>query len=129
MKTASVSAPSTSSSESDPRPTRDEGLQRLAERTRRVGPAGSFPRTVAALAGGIVLVASVLLTAWVLAPDAFAGKKSDQIPRKVRMDVHWGDRRNREAYRLEMQRAVVTALTDRKSTRLNSSHLGISYAV
>ena len=49
-----------------------------------------------------------------LAPAIEAAKKSDQIPRRVRMDVHWGERRNREAYRIEMQKAVVTALVDKE---------------
>ena len=57
--------------------------------------------------------AAVLTLASSLVPSALAGKKSDQVPRKVRMDVHWGERRNREAYRLEMQRAVVTALAEK----------------
>src|SRR6185369_6677361 len=92
MKTASVSAPSTSSFEADTRPVRGGPARILA----------------AALAAGSLLAATALI------PQALASKKSEQIPRKVRMDVHWGERKNREIYRIEMQRAVVTALAEKE---------------
>jgi hypothetical protein len=61
-----------------------------------------------------LVVTAALLAASAFAPYAIASKKSDQVPRKVRMDVHWGERKNREAYRIEMQRAVVTALAEKE---------------
>lgn len=49
-----------------------------------------------------------------LVRPALAAKKSDQIPSKVRMDVHWGDKKNREVYRREIQRAIVTSLLEKE---------------
>src|SRR5262245_3027138 len=109
MKTASVWVPSTSSSEADPRHAGDEALRLRSALPRCPAQPSSVPpgrlRRVTAV------LACVLLAAAGLAPGAFA--KKDQIPHKVRMDVHWGDKKNREAYRIEMQRAVVTALADK----------------
>src|ERR1035441_4706769 len=54
----------------------------------------------------------------------------DQGIRRRLRSVIWKQwKRGTQRYRLLRQRGVSHALADRKSTRLNSSHLGISYAV
>lgn len=107
MKTASVWVPSISSFEAD-----DPSARGALPRPRPGSPPGRAP-LIAALNRTLLVAATTLLASAVLAPGPIAGKKSDQIPHKLRMDVHWGDKRNREAYRLEMQRAVVTALAEK----------------
>jgi hypothetical protein len=87
MKTASASAQSTSSS--------------AADRSSRRRSA-------------LAAVIAAILTAVLPLEPALGAKRSDQVPRRVRMDVHWGETRNREAYRVDMQRAIVTALQEKE---------------
>src|ERR1035438_4541426 len=63
------------------------------------------------------MVRTLLVLAWLLPLPVFGGTAAE-IARAVRENSFDRD----ECYR-------VRDLTDRKSTRLNSSHLGISYAV
>jgi hypothetical protein len=48
-----------------------------------------------------------------MAVAALAGRKEPtQVPRSVRVDVHWGARKNRDVYRAEMERSIIADLLE-----------------
>jgi len=44
---------------------------------------------------------------------ALARKKPEQVPRSVRVEVYWGTKKNREAYRAELERSIVADLLEK----------------
>src|SRR5437773_9757134 len=61
---------------------------------------------------------------------AFALKKIEELqPDVVTLDLEMPRMDGMETLRLIMRRAPLPVILDRKSTRLNSSHITISYAV